>query len=189
LITDLTLASERAVMPKKTSTSKRKSKPKQSKADFVRSQPSDMPASEVIAKAKAAGMSLNEDTVYKTRSLDKVRAKKKAGAKKRAASEGTKPRGRSPDKKQRILELVEQHPEWTAQQVAKAAKSSTAHVYSVWGGSKKRGGSANGTAKPKSPVMQHLDHVRALRGVILHVGIDRAKEMMDQIVKDLMVLA
>lgn len=158
------------------------------KAAFVRSLPGDMPASEVIVKAKAAGITLNEDTVYKTRSLDKVRAKKKAGAGKKAASGAPKPRGRSPDKKQRILELVEQHPDWTAQQVAEAAKSSTAHVYSVWGGSKKRGGSANGTAKPKSPVTQHLDHVRALRGVILHVGIDRAKEMMDQIVKDLMVL-
>jgi hypothetical protein len=44
-------------------------------------------------------------------------------------------------------------------------------------------------AKGKSPISQHLDHVRALRGVILHVGIERAKEMMDQIVKDLMVLA
>lgn len=49
-----------------------------------------------------------------------------------------------------------------------------------------RGTSARGGSK--SPVTQHLDHVRALRGVILHVGIDRAKEMMDQIVKDLMVL-
>lgn len=49
-----------------------------------------------------------------------------------------------------------------------------------------KGKSARG--KSKSPVSQHLDHVRALRGVILHVGIDRAKEMMDQIVKDLMVL-
>jgi hypothetical protein len=58
----------------------------------------------------------------------------------------------------------------------------------VWGGSKKRGGPSNGTATTKSPVMQHLDHVRALRGVILHVGIDQAKAMMDQIVRDLMVL-
>lgn len=43
--------------------------------------------------------------------------------------------------------------------------------------------------KPKGPLSQHLDHVRALRSVILHVGIDQAKAMMDQIVKDLMVMA
>lgn len=29
--------------------------------------------------------------------------------------------------------------------------------------------------KPKNPVSQHIEHVRALRRVILHVGIDRAR--------------
>lgn len=173
-------------MPKKSAAKKTSAKKaKMTKADFIRSLPGGLSAKEVIAKGKEAGLTLTEDAIYKTRSLDKKRAEKKTASKK-ATSGRTKPRGRSPDKKQRILELVAQHPDWTAHQVANAAKSSTAHVYSVWG-SKERGGAANGT-KAKSPVMQHLDHVRALRGVILHVGIDRAKEMMDQIVRDLMVL-
>lgn len=102
-----------------------------SKADFVRSLPSDTPAKDVVVKAKAAGITLNEMTVYKTRSLDKAAGKRKA----------------------------------------------------------KKAGVSKPGPKPKSPVSQHLEHVRALRGVILHVGIDRAKEMMDQIVKDLMVMA
>ncbi len=184
-------------MPKKTSANKKtssKKEPKQTKADFVRSMPTDMSAKDVIAKGKEAGISLTEDAVYKTRSLDKKRTKKKSsgkaktGAKKGAAASSPGRRGKSPDKKNRVLELRAQNPDWTADQIAKAAKCSTTYVYSVWGGSKERDGSSNGTVNPKSPVMQHLDHVRALRGVILHVGIDRAKEMMDQIVRDLMVL-
>lgn len=156
-----------------------------SKAAFVRSQPRDMPAAQVIAKAAEAGITLTADTVYGTRADAKRAAKKQSSAGKgRSAKTGA--RG---DKKQRVLELKAQNPDWSADQIAKAAKCSTTYVYSVWGGSKKRAGATNGTAKPKSPVMQHLDHVRALRGVILHVGVERAKEMMDQIVKDLMVLA
>ena len=178
-------------MPKKTNAKKASAKKTMTKAAFVRSQPAKMPAKEVIAKAKDAGISLNEDTVYKTRSLDSARATKKAG--KRATAKGAKtssaPKttGRAPDKKNRVLELKAQNPDWSADQIASAAKCSTTYVYSVWGGSKKRGGSANGTAKPKSPVTQHLDHVRALRTVILHVGIDQAKAMMDQIVRDLSI--
>lgn len=168
-------------MPKKAASKKTASKKtKMTKADFVRAQPRDMPAKDVIAKAKAEGITLTEDAVYKTRSLDSQRAKKTPRASKAV-------RGKAPDKKNRVLELRSQNPDWTADQIAKAAKCSTTYVYSVWGGSKKPGGSVNGTARAKSPVMQHLDHVRALRMVILHVGIDRAKEMMDQIVRDLSI--
>lgn len=172
--------------PKKTSASK----PVQTKADFVRSLPSSTPAKDVVAKAKEANVSLTEDYVYKTRSLDnKAKGKKKPASGKKSsqkASTASKARGRAPDKKNRVLELKAKNPSWSADQIASAANCSTTYVYSVWGGSKKRRGSANGSAKPKSPVTQHVDHVRALRGVILHVGIDRAKEMLDEIVKDLM---
>lgn len=177
-------------MPKKKTAAK---KTKVTKADFIRSQPAGMSAKDVIAKGTEAGLSLTEDTVYKTRSLDKKRKSKsgsaKAGSKKVAASASRTPRGKAPDKTNRVLELVAQNPEWSAPQIAKAAKCSVTHVYAVWRQKPKaKGGSTNGSARPKSPLTQHVDHVRALRGVILHVGIDRAKEMMDQIVKDLMVL-
>jgi hypothetical protein len=178
-------------MPKKSAAKKTSAKKaKMTKASFVRSLPAGTPAKDVVAKAKAAGISLTEDYVYKTHSLDKAKGKKKSASGKKAApnaSTAAKARGKAPDKKNRVLELKAQNPDWTADQIAKAAKCSTTYVYSVWGGSKGGRGSANGSAKPRSPVMQHLDHVRALRGVILHVGIDQAKAMMDQIVKDLMV--
>lgn len=175
-------------MPKKKTAPKKTGAKKatMTKADFVRSLPSGTPAKEVVAKAKEAKISLTEDYVYKTRSLDKRGAKGKRAGK--AAPATPKTRGKAPDKKNRVLELKAQNPDWTADEIAKAAKCSTTYVYSVWGGSKNAGRSTNGGAKPKSPLSQHVDHVRALRGVILHVGIDRAKEMMDQIVKDLLVV-
>jgi hypothetical protein len=58
------------------------------KADFIRSCPKNMPAKDVVAKAKAAGISLKEEAVYKTRSLDKARkGSKKSSA--RAAGRKT----------------------------------------------------------------------------------------------------
>lgn len=58
----------------------RSSKPVRSKAEFVRTLPSSTPAKEVVAIAKAAGISLTENHVYSVRSVDK-RAKKKSAAK------------------------------------------------------------------------------------------------------------
>jgi hypothetical protein len=69
-------------MPKKSSSKPANpSKPaKPTKASFVRSIPSSVPAKEVVAKAKAAGMTLSEKHVYVIRSDAKKRsAKKKAG--------------------------------------------------------------------------------------------------------------
>jgi hypothetical protein len=66
-------------MPKKSS-SKPAKPAKPTKASFVRAIPSSVPAKEVVAKAKAAGMTLSEKHVYVIRSDAKKRsAKKKAG--------------------------------------------------------------------------------------------------------------
>ena len=62
------------------------SKPVQSKAQFVRKFPSSTPAKEIVAKAKAAGMSIAVDHVYSVRSADK-QAKRKSATK----SNGLKP--------------------------------------------------------------------------------------------------
>jgi hypothetical protein len=51
--------------------------PPRKKAAFVRSLP-DLLAKEVVAKAKAAGISLNEKYVHKVRSLDRLRPKREA---------------------------------------------------------------------------------------------------------------
>lgn len=120
------------------------------------------------------------------------RAKKKSAGKKTAAKKTTMTKAA----------FVRSLPSGTPAKevVAKAAEQSIklddTYVYKIRTLDKKAAGKTKGRLakgkpgpKPKSPLSQHLDHVRALRSVILHVGIERAKEMMDQIVKDLMVLA
>jgi len=59
-----------------------------SKSDFVRSQPATLSASEVVAKAKDAGLKLTSQLVYKVRSEGqaKGKAKKPAAAKKPVAA-------------------------------------------------------------------------------------------------------
>jgi hypothetical protein len=59
-----------------------------SKSDFVRSQPATLSASEVVAKAKEAGLKLTSQLVYKVRSggQAKGKAKKAAAAKKPVAA-------------------------------------------------------------------------------------------------------
>lgn len=59
---------------------------KQSKAAFVRSQPADLPAKEVMRRAKLAGLSLSEAYVYVIRS--KTAAARKARG--RAGSGGSR---------------------------------------------------------------------------------------------------
>jgi hypothetical protein len=64
-------------MPKtKSSASSKPAKP--TKASFVRAIPASVPAKEVVAKAKAAGMTLSEKHVYVIRSDAKKRSKKRA---------------------------------------------------------------------------------------------------------------
>jgi hypothetical protein len=64
-------------MPKSKSSAANKSA-KPTKASFVRAIPASVPAKEVVAKAKAAGMTLSEKHVYVIRSDAKKRSKKKA---------------------------------------------------------------------------------------------------------------
>jgi hypothetical protein len=59
---------------------------KQSKAAFVRSMPSDMPAKDVMRKASAQGLSVSEAYVYVIRS--KSKAARKAARRQRAGSSG-----------------------------------------------------------------------------------------------------
>jgi hypothetical protein len=50
---------------------------KLSKSDFIRSQPASMAAKALVAKAKAAGLSIRVNQVYKVRGYDKTAAKTK----------------------------------------------------------------------------------------------------------------
>ena len=81
-------------MPRKRIAAKRRGAgPKTNKSAFVRSLPADMPAKDVVEKAKAQGMKLSVEYVYSIRAAAKTTAKKsaKAGAAKR--------RGRAPKTK------------------------------------------------------------------------------------------
>ena len=79
---------------------KKTSKNTPSKAGFIRAQPHDMPAKEVVAKAAEAKMTLSEAHVHAVRSSDKARAKRKNKAAKSTPSATTKPaKKKSPDKR------------------------------------------------------------------------------------------
>ncbi len=95
-------------------------------------------------------------------------------------------------KKVNKSEFVRSHPNLEPAQIVEKAKAAgidlpVSYVYNVRGNEKTRAKKAGKGTKGKSPLSQHVDHIRALRGVILHVGIDQAKAMMDQIVTDLMI--
>jgi hypothetical protein len=74
---------------------------------------------------------------YKNRGVEVTSSKKAAPAaktaKKAAAAAPAKPKGKSPDRKNHILQLKKDNPDWTAVQIAKEAGCSTAYVYSIWG--------------------------------------------------------
>lgn len=69
---------------------------KASKADFVRAQPSTMSAREVVAKAAAAKMKLDERYVYRIRGMARKRAGAAAKAPGSRAKLVTRVRGRDP---------------------------------------------------------------------------------------------
>ena len=73
-------------------------------------------------------------------------------AKKTAASTAPaaapKPKGKSPDRKNQILQLKKDHPDWTAVQIAKEANCSAAYVYSLWGKQSTKA-KTNGAVKAK----------------------------------------
>jgi hypothetical protein len=67
---------------------------KLSKSDFIRSQPASMAAKALVAKAKAAGLSIRVNQVYKVRGYDKTAAKTKVT--KPAAKRGASPAKSAP---------------------------------------------------------------------------------------------
>jgi hypothetical protein len=68
-----------------TATSPGSMKPVKSKAEFVRGLPSSTPAKEVVAKAKATGISITETYIYGVRAADRRAKKKKSAAKSNAS--------------------------------------------------------------------------------------------------------
>ena len=73
-----TLKSTKPTAKKKATSKKPSPKTGMSKSDFIRRQPLDLPAAEVVAKAKAAGVELKSGLVYEVRAT----LRRKKGAKK-----------------------------------------------------------------------------------------------------------
>jgi hypothetical protein len=138
--------------------------PNMTKTAFVRLQPRDMPAAEVIAKAAEAGITLTKAAVYEIRTKSKPSAKKKSsGGKKKSAKAG--PRG---DKKQRVLDLAAEHPDWTKSKIAKSVGCAVNYVYDVLGKSGQSGGAAksNGTHASNGATTAFYRAVKAVGGIV-----------------------
>jgi hypothetical protein len=83
-----------------------------SKTSFVKSLPATMPAKEVIARGKAAGISLTEMYIYSIRSKSKAkagaRAPRGAATSKRATSMGARTRSGGSDLQRLVERIVEE---------------------------------------------------------------------------------
>lgn len=154
--------------------------PTMSKAAFVRSQPKDMPADEVIEKAKAVGITLTAGAVYSSRS--KAKGKKKGATKSSTSpkkkntakpSSGTTARG---DKKERVLEVAAEHPTWPKSKIAEKVGCTANYVYSVINGAVQGGGS-KGAAPPHANGALAAFY-RAVKGI---GGVAKAKELIANI--------
>jgi hypothetical protein len=114
---------------------------KQSKSDFIRSQPESLSPAEVVEKAKAAGLSLSKNLVYLVRGKADGKGKLKKSTAKKAAKK----------------ELFKAAP--------KKSASKTVTIASTKGTSKKSPSMKKTSKKTPSSTMSKADFVRANPGV------------------------
>jgi hypothetical protein len=108
------------------------------KSEFIRSQLAEMSAADVVAKAKADGLTIEPGLVYRVRSQVKARRKVKKGAAKRTAAKKTAAVKRSaatkplPSKSDFIRRLPKLSPkEVVAKAKAEGIKLEVGYVYNV----------------------------------------------------------
>ncbi len=149
---------------------------KANKSAFIRSLPADMPAVDVVAKAKAANLKLTPAFVYAIRSKSR-----KHGA---GGSDGTPAkRGRKPASgKPTASEFVRSQPVTlkASEVVAAGAKAgltfSTNLVYAVRSSGGGRKGGARGKSSGTSGALE-----MTLRRAALDLGIGRARQVIDDL--------
>ncbi len=179
------------------------------KSAFVRSLPASLSAKDVIARAKAAGLSLTEHYVYNVRSQAKAKgtiaggtkqaaagAKKAAAGTKKSGGGAKKSGGRSNVKSAFVLA---QPASLSVKEIVAAAKKaglsiSAALVYSLRGKRKGAAPAAKGTAPaaassgrkgpaPKLPrdLSANIDETElSLQRLAVHIGIERSRALIDQ---------
>lgn len=163
----------------------KKTPKKQSKSDFVRVQPATLSAADVLAKAKAAGLKITPQLVYKVRSVSKPqgKAKKAPTAKPTASPTSSKITNKSAfvrvNRSLSPKEIVEK---------AKAAgiKLDVGYVYNVRGAAKTRAKKRRAAAKSPAlstvvntgpwSVSQHAETL--LRAVAAEIGLGHAIELL-----------
>ncbi|HEX4340503.1 MAG TPA: hypothetical protein VH062_31560 [Polyangiaceae bacterium] len=147
------------------------------KSAFIRSFPADMPAVDVVAKAKAANLKISPAFVYAIRSKSKNKATGGKGAKR-----GPKPA----TGKQSASEFVRAQPgtmkasEVVAAGVKQGIKFSTNLVYAVRSSGKKPGGARGGRRGPGRPAASGNGEA-TFRQLALDLGIARARQVLDSL--------
>jgi len=144
------------------------------KSAFIRSLPTDMPAVDVVAKAKAAGLKLTPAFVYAIRS--KSRNKSPGGAKR-----GPKPATGKPS----ASEFVRAQPatmkasEVVAAGAKQGIKFSTNLVYAVRSSGSKPGAGRGGRRGPGRAAALTGGNESVFRKLALDLGISRARQVLD----------
>ena len=119
----------------------KKTPKKQSKSNFVRAQPAALSAAEVLAKAKAAGLKITPQLVYKVRGSAKAKGKAKESAAAKATAVSTKPSTSTKPPKSKAAFVRGLPASTPAKDVVKQAKAAgiklgISYVYNVRGAAK-----------------------------------------------------
>jgi hypothetical protein len=170
----------------------------QSKSEFIRSLPTTMPAGEVVAKAKAAGIFIGEPYVYNVRGRAAGRGKKGKTAPKPAATKpavtptSAAPRAAAPLNK---ADFVRLHPLLTPRDIVAKARAAgisigVHYVYNVRAQGKGPAAKAPVPTKPAAPRPVAAVHAAVhsstdarleslLKDVAAEMGLKRALEVLE----------
>jgi hypothetical protein len=146
-----------------------------SKSDFIRAQPANLSAAEVVAKAKAEGIKLDRVLVYKVRIRAKggATAKKASGPKKGGTSKAAFVRGLPSDTPAK---------EVVAKAKALGLSLSVNYVYNIRGAAKTSAKNRRATTRSAAAVSRPIAGSTAaeslLKAVAAEVGLGRAIEVL-----------
>jgi len=169
----------------------KKASNKPTKTSFVLSLPRDLPAAEVVEKAKAAGIKLTENYVHKIRSKAKVAGggKKKTSAKGKASS-------RKKAGKLSASDFIRKYPTKSANEIVELGKKkglrfTISSIYQTRAYDKKRKGSSKSKPGPKSKDFKFQvfpsgggdGSVAELKKAALAVGFPRALTVVTELAK------
>ena len=171
---------------------------KNTKTAYVLALPADMPAKEVVEKAKAEGIELTEGHVYNIRSAAKAKGApnaKKAKKALKAPKAGKAPKAKrvasTGDRGAKARFVRAQPATMKANDVVAAAKKAgltltASYVYEVRSGAKKAGKGAKKAPVPKGstrtggekPSASSSGSEREFRKLVVALGVERASELL-----------